>query len=780
MDDGRSVARPSIPIPQSRRSPVYLVLSLGLGLTLGATLYVKRMVDIARERRFTAAVDDVRSAIEQRMDAYLSILRGTGGLFAMGEPVTRAGFHEYVESLAVQTHYPGIQGLGFARLLRPEELTAHEAEVHAEGFPDYQVWPPGKRPFYTAVVFIEPFDWRNQRAFGYDMYTEPIRREAMERARHTGRPAATGKVTLVQETDGERQAGFLIYLPVYSPTTAGVLGPLRGWVYAPFRVRDLFAGIFRASSRSTVDFEIFDGDGVDPDRLLYDDDDTRRSFAERPYGLRSIFPLELAGRRWTVVFATRPGFDAGDGRTPLYALGIGLLITALLVVITREELRARAAAEDAAQRSALLADAGAVLNSSLDTSVTLERVVRQCVRVLADWCLLEIRHEDGSIHLAAAAHRDPELERAIQEGWRRYPPDPQAVAGLARVLRTGESQLMPVLPDALLVQAAKSSEHLALLRRLEMRSFMRVPMVTRLGVVGALTFVSSKPGRYGPRDLELARELAQRSATALDNARLYQEAQDAIRQREEFLSIAAHELKTPLTSIQLHVQMLRRRLPEDARRPVELFERQTVRLVTLVNQLLDVTRAGQGRLELRREEMDLAALAREVAARAREDLAAAGCRLELSCAEPVVGEWDRLRLDQVLTNLLSNAMKYGKGRPIHLATSTNGRTARLEVRDEGIGIAPEDRARVFDRFERAVSSRHYGGLGLGLYISRQIVEALGGSIRVEGRPGEGATFIVELPLRPPAMERPPPAQADGEAADDAPETPESLEDRERP
>ena len=227
------------------------------------------------------------------------------------------------------------------------------------------------------------------------------------------------------------------------------------------------------------------------------------------------------------------------------------------------------------------------------------------------------------------------------------------------------------------------------------------------------------------------------------------EAREAIRIRDEFMSIASHELKTPLTPLKLQLGALlaldeagQQPLP---RRSLEIADRQVVRLERLVNGLLDVSRIASGRLVLEREEVDLATLVREVGERMRMELRKSGSTCEISAQAPVVGRWDPMRLDQVITNLVSNAIKYGAGRPIRLAVEADDAAARIIVRDEGIGIAPEDLERIFDRYERAVSSRHYGGLGLGLFIAHQIVTAHGGRIRVESAPGQGSTFIVELP-----------------------------------
>jgi signal transduction histidine kinase len=185
---------------------------------------------------------------------------------------------------------------------------------------------------------------------------------------------------------------------------------------------------------------------------------------------------------------------------------------------------------------------------------------------------------------------------------------------------------------------------------------------------------------------------------------------------------------------------------------LQVLNRQIARLGRLVDELLDVSRLHTGRLTLAREPVELATLTREIVERMAPQLAAAGCRAELDMDEPVVGHWDRSRLEQVIINLLSNAMKYGMHRPIHVCVRRQAASALIIVRDYGIGIAAEDQARIFDRFERAVSVRHFGGLGLGLYLVRWIVTSHGGTVRVESKPNAGATFIVELPLRPPAVD----------------------------
>ncbi len=231
-----------------------------------------------------------------------------------------------------------------------------------------------------------------------------------------------------------------------------------------------------------------------------------------------------------------------------------------------------------------------------------------------------------------------------------------------------------------------------------------------------------------------------------------------MQQRDDFLSIASHELKTPLTSLVLNSDSLRtaarRGDLEGVTRKAEGVRRNVDRLARLVSSLLDISRISAGRLDLELEVVDLSEVVREVVARFDDEARRAGCAVRVTASGAATGRWDRLRLDQVATNLLSNAIKYGRGKPVDVSVDAGDDRATLTVRDRGIGISAADQRRIFQRFERAVSKRNYGGFGLGLWIVRQIVEALGGSVRVESTPGEGSIFQVELARGLPADARP--------------------------
>ena len=415
------------------------------------------------------------------------------------------------------------------------------------------------------------------------------------------------------------------------------------------------------------------------------------------------------------------------------------------VAVSFDEITERKRAE---RQRDFLAEAATVLASSLDYQATLASVARLSVPLLADWCAVDILEEGSAATCqVAVAHVDPKKVELAHDVGRRYPPDPNAATGVPNVMRTGKSELYAEIPDALLEVGAIDAEHLRILRELELKSVLMVPLTARGRTLGVITLIYAESGRrFDASDLAFAEELARRAAIAVDNARLYKQAQDAVQLRDDFLSIASHELNTPLTPLKMQLAMLRDRPapPEKLRSRLDVAARQVDRLTKLVSQLLDVSRIAAHRLSIEPEPTDLVELLHDVVDRQRE--VAPTVSILFDAPPSAMGHVDAARIEQVLTNLLSNAVKYGEKKPVHVTLTADAGHATIAVRDSGIGIAPDKQARIFDRFERAVSSRHYGGFGLGLWISRQIVDASGGHIVVASEPGKGSTFTVVLPL----------------------------------
>ncbi|HEX8536878.1 MAG TPA: ATP-binding protein [Cystobacter sp.] len=417
---------------------------------------------------------------------------------------------------------------------------------------------------------------------------------------------------------------------------------------------------------------------------------------------------------------------------------------------------------------AFLAEAGEVLTGSLEYEKTLREVVCLVVRGMADWCSVAIQGHDG-LAVRAAAHVDPTREPMVR-GLLRVLPEAESKLprGIRQVVRTGQSEFCSDTLEAAWVRTALGVDTPERFLSLGARSYMCVPLKARGRTFGAITFVAVQSGRnYGPADLVLAEELARRAGLAVDNARLFRKAQEALKARDEFLSMASHDLRSPLTSLRLQLQAVRRDLqpgdkgpcaPEKLVSRVESMERQTDRMLRMMDALLDISQMTAGRLELKRQKLDLVELVRGALGSLDEELRQSGMQVRVHAEGQVEGMWDRLRLEQVVDNLLSNAVKYGKGQPVDLTVCRDDTTAKLVVRDQGVGIAPEDQERLFERFERVRLDRDITGYGVGLWIVRRVVEAHGGRVFVESRLGEGASFTVLLPTRGPAPAQPGHAQ----------------------
>jgi signal transduction histidine kinase/CheY-like chemotaxis protein len=396
--------------------------------------------------------------------------------------------------------------------------------------------------------------------------------------------------------------------------------------------------------------------------------------------------------------------------------------------IMEQEQAARALAEAQQARATFLAAVGQRLASALDDAgldECLGAVASLAVPSFADCCVVT-RENGGQRRVIVVRHVALDQEAIVR----------------AHYLDAGR---------------ADGPWESTLQRQLGASSTMVARLDSREGLEGAITFLHTGASgrRHGTEDLAMMQELGRSASLTVEHVRLYNEARRAVSLREEFVAIASHELRTPLTTLTLQLDMLGSLLdtaPEPLREPLRerhaKLGKQTRRLEQLINDLLDVAKSNTDRLTLYRERVDLHQLACQVTRRLTAIASTAGCAVEVRAAGPVVGDWDPRRLEQLVTNLLSNALKYGKGKRVEIDCSTSQGAAVLSVRDHGIGIAPADAERIFERFERAVSARQFGGLGLGLHIARSIVLAHGGSIGVTSESGQGSTFLVKLPFEP--------------------------------
>jgi PAS domain S-box-containing protein len=401
----------------------------------------------------------------------------------------------------------------------------------------------------------------------------------------------------------------------------------------------------------------------------------------------------------------------------------------------------------------LFAEAERLFLSAPDPGQAVAELARLLVPELADGCVLSLLNASGELEAHTVVHVSAEKQRVLWELIHTSPRWRERPHGMEQVLRTGQSELLSEVTPELMREGATDAAQQGRFERLGAVSSLTVPLRAGGRALGALTLLSHRPERrFTHTDQVFVEELAGRTALSLENARLLREAQAAL----ELIGVAAHDLGNPLNALQLMLGKLRRSPPADAARLSESLAaamRYTQRLGRLLHNLLDLSRLSSGKLELEVGEVDLTDLVHDAVARHADQAAEAGSQLVLDVRPGVVGRWDRLRLERVLTNLLSNAFKYGKGQPIELRVERTDGHGRLIVRDHGPGIAREQQREIFERFKKAPApGEKKEGFGLGLYIVRQLVEAHGGTVQVDSREGEGATFTVELPLLPASRE----------------------------
>ena len=343
----------AIKSPRAFRAALpYMILALGLLCTTIVTYYFSKLSADQDHVRFENSTQEITARLRTRIQTSIALLRAGTGLFAASEDVDADEFAHFVEQIELQKNYPGIQGIGFSRRFESAEAAAMAATLKSEGVNDFKVRPHGPRSEYYPIIYLQPLDRRNQVAIGYDMFTEAVRREAMEKARDTGVPTASGKVELVQETDAQKQSGFLIYAPVYrnkadTSSSAARRAALFGFVYSPFRVDDFVTPILTEKSFD-VSFDIYDGDTIDPAQLL-----TQSPVEPTKPRLTKTANLDVGGRKWTIAYATKPSFDLASSRSLVpFTIAAGLLLSFLFFAVTRAEVQARARAETAARELA--------------------------------------------------------------------------------------------------------------------------------------------------------------------------------------------------------------------------------------------------------------------------------------------------------------------------------------------------------------------------------------------------------------------------------------------
>jgi signal transduction histidine kinase len=702
------LATPSANVARFFRAwAAWLLLAAGLLTTVFVSLEVKKNLEADAAVRFALVSDQVAVKVGDRLDAYALILRGAAGLFAACDTVSRAEWRAYVDTLRAHQAVPGVQGIGFSQVIAPAQLPRHLAGVRAEGFPQYTVRPPGERALYTSIIYLEPFRDRNLRAFGFDMFSESVRRAAMERARDGGEASLSGKVELVQETATGVQPGTLMYFPVYR-NGAAVQTPeqrraaLLGWTYSPYRMTDLMSGIladWNGTHGSSVDLHIYDGPHAAPDALLFDNlgrghlEDTLSARHQRRV-------IDFHGRSWLLTLD--PTEDTSYA-TAWATLAGGLVLSSLLFWLVR---------------------------SRINTQVTANRMARQLTQEI----------EQYSAQLSVVFALSPDGMVTFDEQHRVKTVNPAFV------------QLTGLTTDAVLGQ-----DDSVFSRRLDQLCLprARLPALSTMAGTGPVTRHVIELGNASQTVLEVA--LRESPAPGVSHILYLSDIThetEVDRMKSEFLSTAAHELRTPMASIYGFAEVLLTQEldPASSKEFLGIIFKQSEMMASILNELLDLAR-----IEARRgtdfvfEITPVQALVEKVVrefklpdGRAPPSLIATAAHLSMRA--------DPQKVQQAVLNVLSNAYKYspaGGMVQIELLESptTEATAAQVGIRivDHGIGMTPEQQRHVFERFYRADTSGKILGTGLGMSIVHEIVTLHRGRVELDSQFGVGTTVTLWWP-----------------------------------
>ncbi|MEE1895665.1 response regulator [Pseudomonas otitidis] len=837
MDD-----RPRIP---DRKPWLPVAAALVLLVALGALVVWQWQAERARyeaenQQRFDMEVDEVAQRISDRMRAYEVVLRGMSGLLAGSDEVSADEWARAVDQLQLQDRYPGIQALGWSRYLAPADLVAQPDDEGARV--EVRLFPPGEREHYLVITYISPLDWRNKRALGFDMLSEPMRRQAVQAAIDSGEARLTGPIVLRQDEDNSPLKGLVLFMPVYGRDAPATATERReafiGTVYGAFRVQDLMAGILGAQARL---FDIELADLQYPDQPLLDPPD-----AAEPAPYQDRRELRLFGRDWqlqvtgTAAYASLQS-DGGLRFTLVAGLSaallLSLLVGAYLYLRERELLASSKSAallqEREAHLRALVARLPvATLLCEGDGRIELANdSAGELLGCDSEWLVGQhaLRFLPGASELEALAF---ESEHASISEYEARCDDGRRTPVALRLTRIDRADGRRYLINLLDLQARRSAEErfrlvveaspnaillvdtggrIAMVNRQveQMFGYSRqellgerverlLPVALREAHVGLRQGFQAKPE---PRRMGGNRELFGQhrdghmiplevglspirsdsetwvQAVVIDiterrvaEQRLREQAEQlmlANRYKSEFLANMSHELRTPLNSILILSDQLRQNaagnLTDKQSRHADIIHRAGSDLLQLINDVLDLAKVEAGRMQLRLEPLNVQDMLVELDASLRPMAELKGLQLvsRVDPGVPRVIHSDRVRLHQILRNLLSNALKFTEQGEVELSVSVDAQDLgpgremlRFSVRDTGIGIDPEQHERVFQAFQQidGSTSRRFGGTGLGLAITRQLVLALDGQISLRSRLGEGACFTVCLPVAVGALE----------------------------
>ena len=709
-----------------------------LCLTIVAWHFIASSTERRAEERFNFIVDNVQQRIDERMDVYENLLHAGQGLFSASHFVERAEWKTFVGKLKIDRDFPGVLGMGYAKKIDPAGKPALEADAHSDGLANFHVWPNGERREYVPVVYLEPLTTKNQRALGYDMFSEPVRQAAMIKARDSGEAAISRKITLVQEEGKDVQAGFLMFVPVYRNGAAVATKEqraeaLQGYVHSPFRMNDLMVGIL-GKSFPEVALQIYDGDQETDAALMYSNAPVpTHGVTDYPnaFTVRKSISAVNEEQNWTLRITSLPAFEASiDRQKSLIVLIAGTMISLLFFGIisnlTAMRETAKALADD---MTAALEDSNRTLHQSEERFRLLTSRVKDYSILLLDPHGMVLTWNEGAERLNG--YKEEEI---VGRSVDCFYLDEDIAAGK---------------PGQALEQARKDGqfENVGWRRRKDGSRFYADTLLTAI--------------RDDQNQLigfaKITRDITQEKRTEQELRAAIGQAESASRAKSEFVANMSHELRTPMNAVLGMTYLLgSSRLSPDQRKYLDMIRASGQSLLDILNDILDFSKIEAGRMELSIAEFRLGdvldAIATIMSVNAGEKDLELAIGVGPNVPHMLIG--DALRLQQIMINLVGNAIKFTECGEVSVlvelvAQNDDVASLRFHVRDTGIGMSAEQQARLFSPFTQADSSmtRRFGGSGLGLTICRRLCDLMQGSVELSSELGVGSEFCATIPLK---------------------------------